>query len=389
MDRTQSAIVALLKSAITGKGQPLPEDFELEKVLQTARKHQIVAMVYQGAVLCGVDAGKPEMQQMFQLYCRSLQHSEAQMAWVEKIFRGFQEAGIEHLPVKGCRLKKLYPKPEMRTMGDADILIRMEQYEKVTAVMTALGFEADGESDHELKWKAPGLNVELHKRLIPSYNKDYFAYYGDGWQLAKEKIGSQYAMTKENEFVYIFAHFAKHFRDGGAGYRYITDLWVYRRKNPNLDQTYITGELEKLQMADFYRNILRLIACWFEDGPADGVLELMTQYIDSGGTWGDLESKVLSVTVRDSKRASQGIWGRIAFLRRIAFPNFSSMQLEYPILKKMPWLLPVMWIRRGFRKVFLERGTVARKKKELQILDKKNLQEREEFLKVVGLEYNF
>ena len=31
--------------------------------------------------------------------------------------------------------KKLYPKPELRVMGDADILIREEQYDKIKPVM--------------------------------------------------------------------------------------------------------------------------------------------------------------------------------------------------------------------------------------------------------------
>jgi len=52
--------------------------------------------------------------------------------------------------------------------------------------MADLGYEELYESDHELVWNHDLMRIELHKRLIPSYNKDYYQYYGDGWQLAKK-----------------------------------------------------------------------------------------------------------------------------------------------------------------------------------------------------------
>ena len=36
----------------------------------------------------------------------------------------------------------------MRTMGDADILIKTEQYEKIIAIMRNAGFKEAVESDH-------------------------------------------------------------------------------------------------------------------------------------------------------------------------------------------------------------------------------------------------
>ncbi len=389
MDATQKLLITLLKSAVTEKPFPLPEGYDLQLALNMAHRHQIVAMVYDGAVRCGIDPSLPQMQQMFQIYCRTMQHSEGQMAWVERLFRAFDGAGVDYLPLKGCRLKRLYPKPELRTMGDADVLIRVAQYDTIAPLMAELGFAEDGESDHELKWKTPELNVELHKRLIPSDNKDYFAYYGDGWQLAKVRNGTQYAMTKEDEFVYIFAHFAKHFRGGGAGYRYITDLWVFLRENPEMDQAYIAGELEKLQMDRFYQRILKLIDAWFGEGPMDDTLDLMSQYIYDGGTWGNLESKALSKTLRDSLDSAAGNGGRIVYLRKLLFPSAQNQQYNYPFLKKAPWLLPVAWMMRGFRILFREREKVTVKEKEWKAVDDKAIQEREIFLNQVGLEYNF
>ena len=62
----------------------------------------------------------------------------------------FEKNGIAHMPLKGILMKQLYPRPDMRIMGDADILIRVEQYEKIKPLLEELGFAEKLESDHEL-----------------------------------------------------------------------------------------------------------------------------------------------------------------------------------------------------------------------------------------------
>ena len=58
----------------------------------------------------------------------------------------------------------------MRTMGDADILIKTEQYERIVPIMNRLGYLPGVESNHEYVWdKKNMLHVELHKMLIQSY----------------------------------------------------------------------------------------------------------------------------------------------------------------------------------------------------------------------------
>ena len=70
--------------------------------------------------------------------------------------------------------------------------------------MESLGFAEKLESDHELIWQKPSAYIELHKRLIPSYNQDYYAYYGEGWNLAKKCDGTRYSMTDEDQMIYLF-----------------------------------------------------------------------------------------------------------------------------------------------------------------------------------------
>ena len=152
-------------------------------------------------------------------------------------------------------MKQRYPKHEFRPMADADILIREEQYEQIRPLMRQLGFYEGVESNHEYIWDSVSLHVELHKRLVPSYNKDYYAYFGDGWRLATGHKGTRFFMTPEDEFIYLFVHLAKHYRDGGVGCRQMVDLWVQRRSFPGLDEDYLRRELRKLHLLEFYDNV--------------------------------------------------------------------------------------------------------------------------------------
>ena len=232
MTNLQLGIIALIRSAVTGEAQPLPEGFRMAEAFPILIKHQIPTLGYEGALLCGVDKNSPEMLKLFKLYCQCLLRSERQNRAIRNVQAAFASAGVDFLPLKGCHLRFLYPKPELRLMGDADILIRTSQYDTVRSIVKGLGYEEQTESDHEFIWNSPSLHLELHKRLIPSYNRDYARYFGDGWKQAKKTKTTCYTLSPEDDFVYIFCHFAKHYRDGGIGLRHVTDLWVYLRSYP-------------------------------------------------------------------------------------------------------------------------------------------------------------
>jgi len=184
-DSFRQGIIALINSALCGKAISLPDDFDIVKTAEYAKKNELVGLIYYGAINCGVDASSSSMQELFNQTCRFLMISERQVFTVEQVCKAFDENGIDYMPVKGTLMKNLYPKPDMRVMGDADILIKVDQYDKIAPVMEGLGFSQVFESDHEIAWRKPELFVELHKRLIPSYNNDYFAYDGDGCQLGR------------------------------------------------------------------------------------------------------------------------------------------------------------------------------------------------------------
>lgn len=387
MNEIHRGILTLLESAITQTPQKLPQDFSLEAAYPVIQAHHITALAYDGAVWCGLSKDDPVMQQLFQDYYKCLLISRAQLAQIDRIYDTFDRNGIDYMPLKGCNMKQRYPAPELRMMGDADILIRMDQYDAIRPLMTELGFRETKTTDHELIWQSKALFLELHKRVIPSYNLDMKDYFGDGWELAKLCRGSRWDMTPEDEWIYLFTHFAKHYRDGGIGCRHVVDLWVYLKTTEHMDESYVEGELEKLQLLTFYRNIRRLIQVWFDGTPEDEMSEYLTEFIFSSGSWGQMETKILSRTLRDSKRSVLGFSGRLIYIRNTLFPGVDVLREKYTILKKVPWTLPLVWIIRPFYKVFFEWKTLKSQKKNLKAVSQDNVELRQNMLRYVGLDY--
>lgn len=390
MTEQQRVLILLVKSALTGKSYQLPEEFDLAEVFRVAKRHGVDVMAYYGALHCGVDKNSQVMREQRIRTYQNVAASEMQMTEIGRVLEAFEAHGIEHMPLKGTLLKSMYPETEMRKMGDADILIKVEQYETIRGIMKELGFTEKYESDHEFAWIKKPVFIELHRRLIPSYNEDYYRYYGDGWKLAKPVEGSsfRYDMDPQDELIYLFTHFAKHYRDAGIGIRHLVDFRVYRKHHPELDEAYIRDELAKLQLVEFYDNIMKTLGVWFEDRPGDEKTELITQFIFTSGEYGRSDRTNLSSALKATKKGQSVQEIKRNRVLHVLFPRYIVMSRKYRILEKAPVLLPVMWVVRIFEKMS-KTAKMRRFVNEQMNLGVDEVSAYQQSLNDVGLDFNF
>lgn len=388
MNTIYQGLFTLVKSALTGQKLILPEDFTLEQAELLIRKQSLIPLVYPGAVLCGLDT-KSELMQKYQMqYFRHLVISEKQMAAVRQVCETFEANGIDYMLLKGCNMKGRYPKPEMRGMGDADVLIRLDQYDKIKPLMAALQYKNTKESVYDYVWEKAELYLELHKRLYSPSQTLLCDYFGVGWEKAELQEGHRYAMPREVEFAYIFSHMAKHFRICGIGVRHFIDLYVFRNAYPDMDEKRIERIMNKLHMLDFYRNVIRTLEVWFEGRQSDEVTEMITEYTMSSGSFGTMENKLYYQELTKASQKKNVKNTKFRSLMGTLFPPLRLMQASYYILFKFPVLLPIFWPVRWVDVLIHRRKNIGRKLRLVGQMSDEKLLRREHAMNLMGMNFD-
>ncbi len=389
MDKLKSNILTVLKSGITGEKYEVDCEGDIDYILKFANEQSITNLVYEGLKNCGV-SNDEDIISLSETVCKNIFISENQIFAYENICEEFQKNGICYMPLKGINMKKLYPRSDLRQMGDLDILIKPEQYEKIKEILLKFGYTEGEESRHEYIWYSDILYIEMHKMLIPDNNDDYFNYFGSGWQLAHKKSddGTEYAMSPENEYIFLFTHLAKHFRDGGIGIRQFTDLWVFKDKY-QLDSSLINKELQKLELSEFSKNAEKTLSVWFYGENSDETTDMITDFVFNAGCFGSYDNRLYAKGLAKSAETGdqKNIRGKLFF--SLVFPDFSHMAQKYPVLKKAPVLLPITYIMRWFEGIFIKKGVLKEYKTQLDIQSSENIGEYKELLKKMGIGYNF
>lgn len=392
MNFQQLGVVTLVRSALTDTKLELPEEFQLEEVLEIAKEHQIQSMLYYGAVNCGIPDGSYAMQQLFMSTCQLIALNGRQMHKLNELMAEFDKNGIDYMPLKGTVLKNIYLKPELRSMSDSDILIKIEQYDKIKEIMISLAFIEGKESGHELHWNHKSVHMELHKSLMPPHNnQDIFPYFTDCWAKAEkpEPTSRRYTMNPEDQIIYLFTHLARHYRNGGVGIKHMTDMWVYKNSLSEIDEDYIKTELEKIKLYDFYVNVMHTVDVWFGDKPSDKMSDFITQVIFDSGAYGKAEAHWISDGVIKTKTSGSSKKTYKNNLVNEIFLPYERMCERFPILIKVPVLLPIMWVVRWIDALLFRRKTIAKKSTKIKTVTTDKIDSYQAALDYVGLDFNF
>lgn len=266
-----------------------------------------------------------------------------------KVLSALEEAGIWYMPLKGSVLKDMYPRYGMRQMADNDILFDSSRRNDVKRIMEGLGFRTEHYEfgNHDVYHKEPVSNFEMHAYLINRKTNDKLATY---YQDVKERLikdkGNQYGyhFTDEDFYLYLVAHEYKHYTEGGTGLRSLLDTYVFlKQKERDLNWGYIRQEAERMEVSEFEEMNRKLAMHLFREEPLSAEEQKMLDYVLSSGAYGTLENETNNQIER------KGRWGY--FFSRL-YLSHDDMLREYPVLKRVPILYPVMLIWRFIYRFF-------------------------------------
>ena len=278
---------------------------------------------------------------------------------MKQLIRQLNESGIDHLLFKGYMVKDYYPVPELRTFGDIDFLIRLEDRQKSDDLMIQRGFGRKTDWEPVYSYSKNTEYYEIHTDVMEvdvSDKADYKGYFRHIWEHAHLTEGHTWELAPEYHFLYLLAHIAKHISGSGAGIRMYMDIAAFIMYFGNeLDWDYIQRELEILCFKDFANMVLTVVReCFGVESPIslhqieDQVFEDFMEFTMAAGTFGYVgrDPGVIQLKKQDPSVQSvsrvQTLWARL-------FAPASELEKRYTYLRGRHWLLPAAWIHRLLR----------------------------------------
>lgn len=334
---------------LTNTSPEKPDEVSWKDVYEMARNHSLTGLAFEGVKRSGVES-EDEFVQKLQKASGVCMHADLQqqIAW-EELKTIAAEKGLDLLPLKGVNLKSLYPRSDLRQMGDLDILYRKQQFKELKKALEEAGYSFKRGSvgaHHQVFDRPPNVHLEMHGSLVDE-EIEFADYYADPWSKAKKTDEKNiWRFSLEDEYIFLLLHAAKHFFHFGSGIRTFLDLYAYlERYQAELDFSYVEGELAKAtalakkngadyDLAEFEKTARALAYGWF--GSDDVLIDQTALTVLSGGVYGVLERG----WKKDYEKVGKNyVWRRL-------FPPFKKMRERNPVLKKAPFLLPFFWFGR-------------------------------------------
>lgn len=272
-----------------------------------------------------------------------------------------EEAGIDHIPLKGSVIRDIYPQAWMRTSCDIDVLVKREDLEAaVECLRSKLGYSVeDLKTGHDISlYSSSKTHVELHYRLdekIKSANEVLLSV----WEHSTLQDGKKHAYKLTNEFLlfHVIAHAAKHIFCGGCGARCFIDLMLIKQKlNINTDR--FNDLIDRSGLTAFTSACYELCGSWFDESytndKSNVYLYDFEKYVLSGGVYG-----IVSNHIKVSRKNTTKSYA----ISRIFVP-YDTLKNRYPILIKYKILFPLFQVVRWFSS--LGKKDVERIKREIE-----------------------
>lgn len=352
MDDTAEVFIKLLRCAVTGSDADIDyKGVTYGRLFELAMRHSLAHIMYYELKKREALPTNEEMRRELERHWLSARRQVAlrlfAISGIEKIFG---ENGVPFILLKGAHMTKLYPKPWMRSSADVDVLVKPCDLERAAELLINAGLQKDSECGHHLGFVfKEGFYTELHFSLIdegvlPRAEK----ILSNIWDYAapREGFAYEYVLSDEAFYFYHTAHMAVHFKLGGCGVRTVLDLWLLNNRT-GFDAEKRGRLLSQGGLGAFESRIKQLSEIWFSGAQNDGSLDDLASFIMDGGIYGTLKQNA------EAGRTAKG--GKFSYYVNRLFMPYSNMKHNYPILKKVPVLLPVCWAARWFKLLEPER----------------------------------
>lgn len=329
-------IAEALGASVDADDMPIPQ---LDHLYHVAKAHQMAALTAIALQRRGIKDAQfsdalAKAQRKSLLFDREL----------KIITDSLEKNKITFLPLKGMKLKVLYPAIGSREMSDIDILIDQNQAARAKEIMIDAGYQVKSyqKANHDVYIKQPFFCFELHRELFNwDHHSSYRAYFES---LAYAPAGDspyRLEMTVSEMYVYLMAHHHAHYYSAGVGLRSLTDLYLYLRRYENeLDEAYIRSAFEQIGIGDFAEKTRSLAKRFLRIDKLDDEQSAELDYYIFSGTFGTKKQHLSNKVLKETDGSVQS---KLRYLKKRLEVNDYRVK-KSPFYSKHPKLVPLMKI---------------------------------------------
>lgn len=388
----QQAILTLLRRSLWGEPGTLPEELNWETLDTMAKQQGVLALCYDGAV--GLKAQMPAQlkQKWNQQTLMGVMKNQRLLAAQDQLLGQLQKAEIPAAILKGSSVARCYPQPDLRILGDIDVLIPSRCLEAAKPMMEQLGYRFH-EADHEfhLGYSRADAYVEVHydvttlpecrgaeatKAQIANFLED---------RVEAQMLGHGFAMlSATHQALMLLLHMVRHMLGGGIGLRQLCDWMMYlAHEDPAHFQSdtvpvlEVCGLLRYAQVATAacgaYLGLPEIHGAWCKDVTARDTL-VFIENLFQGGNMGRADTEQIgSLLVKGTDLGEKQ-----SFLKMSMTGLAEYAYQRYPVTRKHSWLLPFVWVFMTVR--YWLRSLLGLRKKKSVTQAVKNAKDKRRFL---------
>ena len=358
LNRENQALLHLLRNSFWLEQNTIPEDVNWEVLDDLAKKQAVLPIVYDGAVKAGVKLPDAVRQSWKAQVLRGVIKNELLMQAQDQLVQRFADAAIPVVVLKGSGVARYYPQPDLRRLGDIDILVRKQDLDVAQKLITELGYrEYEAEHDFHIGYSRENAYVELHYHVtsLPDspgglVAQDLVSHFLDAPQQVTVGGHAFPVLQEMHQALSLLLHMIRHMFQEGIGLRQLCDWMVFVNANADSVAERILPVLMQCGLAEYAKaatkSCVRFLGLqeehlvWCGD-VCEETCQLFIDAVFRGGNMGRADQDGMGSLFTDAKsmgnKRSTSLFAMISKLNALTYMHF-------PFVKRWKVLLPFFWV---------------------------------------------
>ncbi len=358
LSELQNTLCELCANTLFEKKICLPENIDATDVLSEAKKQAVFPIA-----LLALKSQSLSNEALENSFLHSVVNNIRVSCNHIQIASILSENKIKYVFIKGVASAAYYNEPDIRTMGDVDLLIKRSDIQQVNDLLQKLGYKTDEdifkENGHIGYKRTVGGSIsicEVHFNLngIPSSLSNTFEnYLSTVFETAKEIEVTGKACFVPSDFhhgIILLLHTATHLTSEGVGLRHLCDWAVFVNRFSN--DGFVNVFEKPLKELGLWRFAQLLTLCsekylhiekkeWAGTADEDLLSSIVFDII-SGGNFGFKDADRYRQIKYISDREKHNVSKKSVFLQGFLSIN-AKAKAEYSFVKKCKLFLPIGW----------------------------------------------